>query len=350
MNFDRVRKVAEAVLYEGYILYPYRASAVKNRQRFNFGVLAPQAYCEATPTNESCLLRCECLVEGDAPRLDIGVRFLHLVLREVGRLRGEFAQANGIPPYEPVEVLEVNGQTYHTWEEAVEREIVLANLEVRALVDAPQAADFHFGPSEQAELLYDAAGQPAGVLVRRQERIEGRVTVEATSLGPGRWKVTLAVGNTTPWKGAALARERALRSSFVSAHAMLGVHDGQFVSLLDPPGDWGEAAAACQQQGAWPVLAGEERERDLLLCSPIILYDYPQIAPESQGDFFDAGEIDEMLALRVMTLTDEEKREMRSVDARARAILERTETLPEDQLLKLHGALRGLRSPAAAEE
>ncbi len=45
--------------------------------------------------------------------------------------------------------------------------------------------------------------------------------------------------------------------------------------------------------------------------SPIILYDYPQIAPESAGDFFDSTEMDEMLTLRIMTLTDDEKSDMR---------------------------------------
>jgi hydrogenase maturation protease len=80
-----------------------------------------------------------------------------------------------------------------------------------------------------------------------------------------------------------------------------------------------------------------------MLSSPIILYDYPQVAPESAGDLFDSTEIDEILTLRILTLTDEEKREMRSVDERARAILERTETLPAEQLMKLHGAVRGLR-------
>ena len=37
-----VDQVANAVLYEGYILYPYRPSAVKNRQRWNFGVVYPR--------------------------------------------------------------------------------------------------------------------------------------------------------------------------------------------------------------------------------------------------------------------------------------------------------------------
>ena len=56
----------------------------------------------------------------------------------------------------------------------------------------------------------------------------------------------------------------------------------------------------------------------MMLCSPIILYDYPKIAPESAGDFFDGTEMDEMLTLRVLTLTDAEKQEMRNGDPRAR--------------------------------
>jgi hypothetical protein len=96
-------------------------------------------------------------------------------------------------------------------------------------------------------------------------------------------------------------------------------------------------------QGVFPVLVGESGDRSQMLCSPIILYDYPQIAPESAGDFFDGTEMDEMLALRVLTLTEEEKAEMRKTDPHAAAILARTETLPADHMLKLHGAVRGMR-------
>jgi hydrogenase maturation protease len=91
-------------------------------------------------------------------------------------------------------------------------------------------------------------------------------------------------------------------------------------------------------------LIGEAGDRDTILSSPIILYDYPQIAPESAGDLFDGTEIDEILSLRIMTLTDDEKREMRESDQRASQILDRTESLPEEQFMKLHGVVRSLRS------
>jgi len=101
--------------------------------------------------------------------------------------------------------------------------------------------------------------------------------------------------------------------------------------------------------GTWPVLVGNEGDFDTLLSSPIILYDYPQIASESAGDLFDGTEIDEILALRILTLTEDEKNEMRNSDDRARRILERTEALPMEHFMKLHGALRGLR-PADEEK
>ena len=81
-----------------------------------------------------------------------------------------------------------------------------------------------------------------------------------------------------------------------------------------------------------------------MLASPIILYDHPQIAPESAGEFCDSTEIDEMLALRIITMTEAEKLEMRQGDERGRQMLERTERLAPEHMARLHGALRGLRA------
>ncbi len=102
-------------------------------------------------------------------------------------------------------------------------------------------------------------------------------------------------------------------------------------------------AAGCQNIGAWPVLVGDPGERDTMLSSPIILYDYPQVAPESPGDLFDSTEIDEILILRILTLTDDEKRAAAAVDERVRALLYRNESLAMEQLAGLHGAVRGLQ-------
>jgi hydrogenase maturation protease len=85
-----------------------------------------------------------------------------------------------------------------------------------------------------------------------------------------------------------------------------------------------------------------------MLAAPIILEDYAQIAPESPGDLFDAGEIDRLLILNVLSLTEAEQEEMRATDPRAREILDRCAALGPEELLPLHGAIRDFR-PAAAE-
>jgi hypothetical protein len=90
-------------------------------------------------------------------------------------------------------------------------------------------------------------------------------------------------------------RNQALRHSLVGAHTLLALRDGAFVSLLDPP-EWATGAvASCVNLHTWPVLVGDEGCRDVMLSSPVILSDYPQVSPESQGDLRDATEIDEML-------------------------------------------------------
>jgi hypothetical protein len=128
----------------------------------------------------------------------------------------------------------------------------------------------------------------------------------------------------------------------------LALDDGAFVSMLDPPSGAREAAAGCRNDGTFPVLVGDEGSSDVVLSSPIVLYDHPAVAPESEGDYCDATEIDEILALRVLTLTDEEKAEARGTDARAAAIVDRCDDMPPEVWARLHGAIRSLR-PIDAE-
>src|SRR6185312_9132086 len=98
--------------------------------------------------------------------------------------------------------------------------------------------------------------------------------------------------------------------------------------------------AGCQNRHSWPVLVGDRAGQSLLLSSPIVLYDFPSVANESPGDLCDAAEIDEILSLRIMTMTDEEKREARATDPRARAILDRVDALTPDALSAMHGTMR----------
>lgn len=354
MNLDRVEKIADAVLYEGYILYPYRSSSVKNRQRWNFGALCPQSYSLAQRGTESCEMQTECLVSGDErATLDVKVRFLHLLSREVGQLTTPQAELpEGVETdFQTVAAMEVGGQIYQTWQEAVEREVSLPGINLNQLIMEGRREEFTFESKREIEPLREPGAEIVGVIVRGQESVEGSIDVAAERADEGLYKVTVRILNLTPLEDAALkSRDEALMRSLVSTHTILGAREGgEFVSLLEPPEALREIAASCRNTGTWPVMAGEEGERDCMLSSPIILYDYPQIAPESAGDLFDGTEIDEILTLRIMTLTDEEKREMRGVDERARRILERTETMPAEQLMKLHGAMRAV-SPREEDE
>lgn len=355
MTLSLVEKIADAVLYEGYILYPYRPSAVKNQQRWNFGALCPHSYSLAQGETEKWTMQTECLVQlREATTLHVKVRFLHLLQREVGLriadCRAALAQCghrkagNRADHFAVVPALEVNGKLLQTWQEATEREALLTVNGLNQDGAGPRRVTFSFPAAETIETLLDEnSGETAGVLIRQQQAIEGALEVTAQRLANDGHKVSIQILNLTPLEDAGRKRrDDALMRSFVSTHTILTLHNGEFVSLLDPPETFREAAAGCSNIGTYPVLVGEEGARDCMLSSPIILYDYPQIAPESAGNLFDGTEIDEILTLRIMTLTEDEKREMRGADERTRQILERTETLRMEQLIKMHGAMKGV--------
>lgn len=357
MNLKLAERIVNAVLYEGYILYPYRASSAKNRHRFNFGVLSPESYAQAQGGVEAFSMQTECLLlAGPDATLEVNVRFLHLLAREVGQPLKPSAgiqalEASGVKAedikasdFQIVDSLAIGGRLLQTWQEAVERDITLPSLALANLAATPQRQTFTFPASQAVEALRDESGNIAGALIRKQKEIAGEVEASAAQIADRLYKIRVRVINRTPMADARQAnRDAALLRSLVSAHTLLGTNGGEFVSLLDPPDSFREAVAACQNVGTWPVLVGENDEHDLMLSSPIILYDYPQVAPESPGDLFDGTEIDEILTLRIMTLTDEEKREMRETDERASQLLERTESLPPEYMAKLHGALRSVR-------
>jgi hypothetical protein len=323
MNFDGVEKIAAAILYEGYILYPYRSTAIKNRQRWNFGTLYPRVYAEAQRPQEPFGLVAECLVTAGAnASLDMRISFLQLVPQQQGLSAADSEDMHTL------------SDPSLAWDEAVERTSEHANLSLRTLIASPLSRT----------LQMDGASLREGRNADLSSNFELQLTIGAEALQDGTCKLHIELQNTTTLlRGAEAKRDEALPRSLVSAHLVLGITGGGFVSLLDPGDSYRESAAACHNAGVFPVLAGVDPDRSIMLCSPIILYDYPQIAPESAGDFFDGTEMDEMLTLRVLTLTDAEKQEMRNGDPRARRILERTETLTADSMLKAHGVIRGLR-------
>jgi hypothetical protein len=340
-HLAHARRVADAVLYEGYLLYPYRGSAQKNQARFQFGVLVPPAYGAVDPCERSAF-QAECLVEcRDQVQVQVTVRFLHLLHRTVQEATA------GDGGLRDADVLRVDGAEYLPWDEAAEREQSVA-AGVAGLLGGEIGLEFRIPGGEASEDLAGASGRLAGRLVRRWNALDGQIRVRAERVaGPyGVLRLRVRAENHTAPGRPPRTRNEALSHSLIAAHALIGVPGGKFLSLTDPP-EWAAAeAAACSNTGTWPVLAGPGDCQDLMLSSPVILYDHPEIAAESAGELFDATEIDEILTLRTLALTDAEKREARATDPRAAQLIDRLDGMPPEMLERLHGAIRYLR-PAA---
>jgi hypothetical protein len=320
VNLDAVRRIADAVLYEGYILYPYRASAQKNRSRWQFGVVMAPGYAAVEPS-ESSFTRTECVLEHSGqPAVQVILRFLQVQRRSTEAARP------GVP----------------AWDEAVEREIEFTAGPAE-LLGPGVVREFSVPGGEDREPL---AGEESGFAVRRRQPLAGAVSVRTTPV-PGPWRAvrlqvrvenrTAAVSISGP---APALRDEALPTALVAAHVIVTASGGQFISMTDPP-EWAKPAVAeCENTGSWPVLADPGGGRQVLLASPIILYDHPELAPESPGELYDGTEIDEILTLRTLALSDEEKLEARATDPRAAALIDRVESMDAQTMARLHGTLR----------
>ncbi len=318
VNLDAVRRIADAVLYEGYILYPYRASSQKNRSRWQFGVVMAPGYAAVDPS-ESSVTQSEWVLEHSGqPAVQVILRFLHVQRRSTEGAAG-------------------------AWDEAVEREIEFT-AGPDDLLGPGLVREFSIPGGEDREPSADA-----GMAVRHREPLAGLVCVRTTPV-PGPWRAVrlqVKVENRTTAEPAPAVRDDALPTALVAAHVIVTVAGGDFISMTDPP-EWAKPAVAeCQNNGCWPVLADPDGGRQVMLASPIILYDHPELAPESPGELYDGTEIDEILTLRTLALSDEEKLEARATDPRAAALIDRVEAMDAPAMERLHGTIRSLR-PAAA--
>jgi hypothetical protein len=314
-SLELAEKIAKTVLYEGYLLYPYYTGSTKNQQRWNFGALYPKSFVERNPGADASEMKTELLVHaGGRAKLAVKVRFLHLVERK--------KKAAIDDPFKE-----------ERWEEAVEREVSPREFSLQDLSEGESEYHFIFADVTDDECLCF------------QRPVEGVIKISSKRLSKSLSRVTVSVENCS--KDMSKDRREALLHSLVSTHILFSIDAGEFISLMDTPDSFRSAAETCQNRGAWPVLVGEPGERRLMLSAPIILYDHPQIAPESPGDLFDGTEIDEILSLRVLTLTDNEKDLIRAADPVGRKMLERTESLTQDQLLNMHGTFREVSSKDA---
>lgn len=341
-GFEALAAVADAVLYEGYLLYPYRRSSPKNKVRWQFGVLAPRSWLTAELEGDTCVAgsadgwyqQTECLLEApETATINVRLRFLHVQHRCV-------QQAHPGGGFEAVDALTIGDERFLTFDDAVPREhdVVATVAELRA---APLVVDVHIPAGEDIEPLPAGSGR----IVRSHRHVSARVRLSVTEAEAPfpLAKLSVRAENCDLGVAPATPRPEALRASMIATHTMLGVDRGAFLSLLDPP-EWATPAAkGCRNIHSFPVLGGEPGERRLMLSSPILLYDHPAVSPESPGDLFDAAEIDEILSLRTGTLTDDEKREARATDPRAAAIIDRVDAMPREVMDRLHGAIRSMR-------
>ena len=203
---DAAKKIAEAVLYEGYLLWPYRRSARKNQQRWTFGGVYPRAYSEARGEDDPWIMQTQCLVLGDGETaVEVSVRFLHVVERKVN-------QNNPEGTLEFVDELRVGGERYLSWDEATERELAVGRLKLSDLPGSPRQVDIDIPEGSREEPLAEPSGEVVGAVVRGWRSLRGVIEVGAEPLGGGAFRVTVRITNT-PRGEARIGRARSSRPS-----------------------------------------------------------------------------------------------------------------------------------------
>jgi len=231
--------------------------------------------------------------------------------------------------------LSTGSASWLTWDEAVECEIAIDRFAVTSL---PRTLDISVPMGSEIEML------DGGRLVRTRRALHGQLDISAERDGE-LLRVSFEVRNVAP---PAADKDGAIATSLIGTHLLLEVTDGEFVSLLEPPDSAASAVGRCSQHRCFPVLAGPPGANDLVLVSPIILYDHPEIAEQSKGALYDSTEIDEILTLRIMTMTEEEKAQARATDPLAAQIIDRCDAMSPEAMLDLHGVLRNPHAPSAS--
>ena len=320
-DWGRARAIADAVLYEGYLLYPYRANSRKNQTRWQFGVLGP-ARAANDGIGEDDSLSTQVIVAPRAnPTVSVVVRFLQLQHRGVEK-------DTGGGRFEPVEELVSGSQSWLRWDEAIEREISFGPIDIES--GLPQTLPIEIDAGTDIETV------DGGRLVRTRRALRAQLEV-AAERDDGFVRLTMTVRNSA---APVEDKDEAIALSLIGTHLVAQIDNGDFVSLLEPPASADSAVARCRHHRCFPVLAGPSGDHALMLVSPIILYDHPEIAEESDGALYDSTEIDEILTLRIMTMTDEEKSAARATDPLAAKIIDRCDSMSPEALLNLHGVLR----------
>ena len=272
-----IEKIADAILYEGYNLYPYRKDALKNQKRFNFGIVSAE---KETFQNLECLI----LSENSDAEISFKIRFLQI-------------------------------ENSQDWQSVIPRECS-NSVNLREILDVRKSFDFSFSADESFLEL------------------NGKIEVFATKLDENLYKLKLILQNLTQCENA-----ESNVSNLISTHQILNVKNAKFLSLLETPEEFQKFSQTLENKNVFPVLVGDKSKQNSIFASPIILYDFPKVSENSFAEMFDGTEIDELLVLSILALTDEEKREIRRTDEKAAKVLDKIENMNKEDLLKLHAEM-----------
>jgi hydrogenase maturation protease len=335
-----LENLTKTLLYEGYALYPYHRSAAKNQKPIPFGVVFPKLYNDYNQYAHS-KMQTECIVTGSYDlALSITIRFLHL--KKIELFQRVASDENYIPAYD----LTIGNKFYQTGWQTIERKISTGDLLISDLIKQKKLIPFEFDKTCNTEYLPDEEKIVTAKQIDTVSEINGIVNIGAAPVEniQNAFKVTVTITNNTAIeKAESTTRDEALSQSFLSTHTILQSPNGEFISHQNPGINWKTIIEQCENISAWPILIDEGNTT--LLASPIVLYDYPKINPQSPGDLFDSTEIEEALLLHVAVLSDEEKKRIAQTDEKLKAMLEKVHNVTPEDLINFHSGLKHIVPP-----
>jgi hypothetical protein len=285
------------LLYEGYSLFPYHRSAIKNQKPIPFGVVYPANY-HVCNQHAPAKMEAQCIVTGNENlEINVEVVFLHLTKSD-----------------------------NNEWK-TIERRLEPGDFRLAALQKGKRTISFRFE-------VPDAGDNTSNEIMP----INGELTIEAENIGENSYRAAISIDNATPIQNPLSAsRDEALRQSFLATHIVLSALHGEFISAQGPPEKYRAAVEACGNSGLWQIMI--DRENTSILFSPIIVHDYPKIHPRSKTDLFDSTEIQEALMLHLAVMSGEEKNRIAESDEKLRAMLNKAAEATPDDIIALHGGM-----------
>lgn len=324
-----LENLTKTVLYEGYSIFPYHRSAIKNQKPIPFGVIYPEEYHHYNQYAPS-LMQTECVVNAESQAsININVRFLHLMKTEI------FKNDNS----EKENHNNFNKFSHEGWQ-TIERTISSGDIQLSELLNSKRTFIVDFDSVEETKYSTAEKDLLKSKQINSVSKINGTITLEAFTIEkqPSVFRIRVTVINNSLMNNAETALQHAaFNQSFISTNTILKITGGEFISEQNPSEDFKSIISQNKNIGTWPILI--EESNTAMLSSPIILYDYPKINAQSKGDLFDSLEIEEMLILHLSAMSEEEKNNIAESDEKMRAMLDKAKQVTPEELLNLHGGM-----------